>query len=703
MKFIHFKSLASRLLLGLSLAAVMVIVGIIGFVKFSMIPQMTDRALVSTTEALAFSLKETLKHPDQWQESSLAKQNPLLDAYSNEGKAVATLFLWKNGEYTRIATTLKKEDGTRAVGTILKADSPAAIALRAGKAYSGPIVLFKRPHMTTYLPISFPNGVKGSVFIGIDNQSADPMLALARQMDYIAVGVGLISIVLLLVGMVYVMRIERSQSEIDDIMRTTQEGLFLLDGQLKMGSQTSYSLSKILGFAVPAGSHFLELLKPLVSPKTYTTATEYTELLMRHDVKEKLVASLNPLDCIEITALQPNGNMESRFLQIRFNRVIKKDKVTHLLGTANDITRQVKLERELRESERRIQDQMGMMVQILQADPGSLQDFLDRANANLNQMNEVLRSSDPRLGVASLRLDDAMRTLHRLKGDAAALQLDATTQSLHELENQLKTLQQQSNFTAEDLLPIAVRVKALFSEVSSIQEVIARIGQIRNLVTIEPAKPERDPQVLEQPLVKQWQNFVQQLAAKQHKKVELTYQGLQLDQLSPGLSNAINSIVNQFIRNSLVHGVENPQDRMLRGKTEAGHLSVYISDQGDGHVELSFRDDGRGLDIEAIRNAAIQSGRLSAEAAKALDARQLTMMIFETGLSTRKTADEDAGRGIGLDAVKDLIARMGGRIRVGSTRGEYCHFRVQLPLKMKSSITTLIEEVSDEQEAYDRG
>lgn len=143
----------------------------------------------------------------------------------------------------------------------------------------------------------------------------------------------------------------------------------------------------------------------------------------------------------------------------------------------------------------------------------------------------------------------------------------------------------------------------------------------------------------------------------------------------------MNTVINQFIRNALVHGVETPAERKLRGKSEAAHLSLYVSDQGDGTVELSFRDDGRGIDPERIREAVVRAGRYTAEEAAALSPRQLTLMIFEPGFSTRSTADEDAGRGIGLDAVREQITRLGGRIRIGTTRGEYCHFRVQLPMR----------------------
>ncbi|WP_153109821.1 Cache 3/Cache 2 fusion domain-containing protein [Propionivibrio limicola] len=676
------KSIATKLLFASCLTAVLVIVAIVAFIKLSIIPQMTNRALENQTSALAHSLKGIHASPEHWTEDYLSRAK-LLDAFTNDGKTVVTMFLFKHGDYVRARTTLKKADGAQAVGSVLDPNSDAAKALKAGKEYSGQITLFDRRHMSTYLPVSFQDGTRGAVFVGIDYGSADPMLALASQMDYLVIGVGIVGIALLGVGLFFSVRVEASHREIEDIFRTTQDGLFLLNHELRMGAQTSKALTRVLGFEVKPGDYFLDLLKPSVSPKTFDTAKEYIELLLRHDVKEKLVASLNPLDCVEISSLRPNGIVESRFLQIRFNRVFKNGKVTHLLVTANNISRQVRLERELRESERRVQDQMTMMVYILQADPRLLQEFLASATHGLNEINEMLRTSNPTTGIETRCIDAIARTAHQLKGDAAALQLDAITQSFHGFESVLRELREKTKRTSEDLLPVTVRVKALFSEIAAIRDVIAKIGQIRGIVSVEPARPPRESgEDAVQPMVRQWNAFANQLATRHHKKVDLTYQGLELSTLASSLRETLNTTVNQFVRNAIVHGVETPSERKLRGKSEAAHLAVYVSDQGDGFVELSFRDDGAGINLEKVRQAAVRSGRFTAEAAQSLDTRRLTMMIFEPWLSTQEEANEDAGRGVGLDAVKEMISRQGGRIRIGSTRGEYCHLRVQLPLKL---------------------
>lgn len=675
------KSVATRLLLLSCFYAVIVIVGILAIINLSIFPRMTEQALENQTSALAYSLKGSYGTAEQWTEASLTVSSQALTSFSQEGKSVSTLFLMKNGEFIRMATTLKNANGLPAVGTVLDPTSAASTALRAGRAYSGHITLFDRPHMATYLPVSFSDGTRGAVFVGIDYRSADPMLALARQMDYVTIIVGVVSVLLLGLGLFFSVRVEKAHRETEDIMRTTQEGIFLLDHELKMGSQTSQALSRVLGFDVYPGAHFLELLKPTVSPSVFETAKEYIDLLLRHDVKEKLVSSLNPLECLEINHLQANGKMQKRFLSVSFNRVTRAKKITHLLVTANDITKQVKLERALRDKEIRMQDQMSMMVHILGADRQSLQQFIGNCRSTLDQINEELRTSNPRAGIANGQLINIMRLSHRLKGDASALQLDAVTQSLHTLENMISGLQAQSERSSEDLLPIVVQVKALFSEIDTVQDVIDQINQMNensnagsNGSSLEEGLPTKQP-----PHARQWNDFAQQLAKRHAKKVELSYQGLDLDRLDEALCEKINTILNQFIRNAVVHGVETPSERKLRGKSEAAQLSVYLTDQGDGNIELKFRDDGRGVDPERIREAAVRSGQFTVEAAQALSARQLTMMIFRPGVSTHGKVDEDAGRGVGLDTVKSMIDSLGGRIRFGSVPGENCYFRVVFP------------------------
>ena len=199
------RSIASKLLFWSCLSATIVIAAIVAFIEVSMIPQLTDRALASQTSALAHSLKGLYGDEAHWTASALARED-LLDASSNGGKTAATLFVFKDGRYVRAVTTLKKEDGTRAIGTALDPESAAAKALVAGREFSGQTTLFHRLHMASYLPVAFANGTRGAIFVGIDYSSADDMLTLAHQMVFVVIGVGIVGIVLLATGLGYAIR-----------------------------------------------------------------------------------------------------------------------------------------------------------------------------------------------------------------------------------------------------------------------------------------------------------------------------------------------------------------------------------------------------------------------------------------------------------------------------------------------------------------
>lgn len=473
--------------------------------------------------------------------------------------------------------------------------------------------------------------------------------------------------------------LERAHRETDDILRTTQEGLFLLDADGRVGSQQSRALAGILGVQVPPGSDFLDVLRPLVTPKVFDTAREYIDLLLRHEVREKLVAGLNPLDSVEITVTRGPGMVETRFLQFRFNRVMEGEVVTHLLVTTNDISRRVRLERDLRESEVRAQGQMSVLLQILGVEPHLLQDFLRNASEGLNLINQQLELQ-PAPGENLLtKVNAIFRIAHRIKGDAAAVGLESVAQSFHGLEDMLSGMRERGDLVGEDFLPVAVRMKALFSEIETIHNVLTRMAQMRGVVTVEPARPKTEPSAVANPIVRQWISYAKQLAERHGKQVDLVYQGMDVSDLHPVQREAVSSIVNQFVRNALVHGIERPEDRKARGKAESGRLAVYVANWGENGIEVSFRDDGQGIDQAKLRAAVVRSGRMNEEEVGTVDMRRLVSFIFEPGISTRETADEDAGRGAGLDAVRDLVRKLGGQIRIGMTTGEYCHFRVQLP------------------------
>jgi signal transduction histidine kinase/DNA-binding response OmpR family regulator len=144
------------------------------------------------------------------------------------------------------------------------------------------------------------------------------------------------------------------------------------------------------------------------------------------------------------------------------------------------------------------------------------------------------------------------------------------------------------------------------------------------------------------------------------------------------VADAVELAATHLMRNSIAHGIETPQVRAATGKPAAGTVWVRAKRTGD-HVQVEFEDDGRGIDTVAVRTRAIRSGLLTEAEAEAATEVGLLPLLFKFGFSTSERVDELAGRGIGLDAVKTAVERVGGTISVSTNRGRGTTFRVSIP------------------------
>jgi chemotaxis protein histidine kinase CheA len=136
--------------------------------------------------------------------------------------------------------------------------------------------------------------------------------------------------------------------------------------------------------------------------------------------------------------------------------------------------------------------------------------------------------------------------------------------------------------------------------------------------------------------------------------------------------------ITQLLRNAVAHGIEPPEERAARGKPPTATITIRARQDGNLLV-LELSDDGRGVDVIVLRDRLVSSGRWSAARAQlATDADVLDAL--GTGVSVRGDADELAGRGIGLDVVRQTVARLGGEVKVSSMPGRGTTFSLRLPL-----------------------
>ena len=142
-----------------------------------------------------------------------------------------------------------------------------------------------------------------------------------------------------------------------------------------------------------------------------------------------------------------------------------------------------------------------------------------------------------------------------------------------------------------------------------------------------------------------------------------------------------------MLRNALVHGIEEPAARVAAGKAESGRIAIALR-QESNEIALVFSDDGAGLDLEALRRKGAQMGLLPAD--REPTEGELAHLVFASGLSTAEKLSELAGRGVGMDVVKNDITSIGGRVDIVTTRGAGTTFTVYLPLTLAVTQAVLV-------------
>jgi two-component system chemotaxis sensor kinase CheA len=173
---------------------------------------------------------------------------------------------------------------------------------------------------------------------------------------------------------------------------------------------------------------------------------------------------------------------------------------------------------------------------------------------------------------------------------------------------------------------------------------------------------------------------VRDLSAKLGKEVKLNLVGSETE-LDRTVVDALGDPLVHLVRNSLDHGLEPVQERVAAGKPEVGTLQIAARHAG-GSVVIEVRDDGRGIDPEAIARKALSSGLIDAQAAADITMKTAIELLFAAGFSTAEATSDISGRGVGMDAVRAKIRELGGEVLLDSVQGEGTTAQIRLPLTL---------------------
>jgi two-component system chemotaxis sensor kinase CheA len=158
-----------------------------------------------------------------------------------------------------------------------------------------------------------------------------------------------------------------------------------------------------------------------------------------------------------------------------------------------------------------------------------------------------------------------------------------------------------------------------------------------------------------------------EVAERLGKRVEVVLLGAELE-LDRSILDRLGDPLVHLLRNAVDHGLESPEARVRANKPETGRIEIEARRERD-MIRISVRDDGAGIDLDAVRKSAVEKGLLPRDIAEDLSPEQVAGLIFRAGLSTAETVSEVSGRGVGMDAVRVTIESLGGTVEVLTTRG----------------------------------
>ncbi len=506
-------------------------------------------------------------------------------------------------------------------------------------------------------------------------------------------GLVIATLLVLIVTMLFVSkrrqdaRLREARQQTLDILRTVKDGLFLIDKDFVIGGAYSAALESMFQRTDLAGLAFESLLKDLVSEKTLTTALKFVKILWAERTNEKLVRTINPLGEVEVHLALPSGKFDTRYLQFDFHRVRVDERITHVLVSVSDVSARVELARELQTAQSDSQAQVDTLLGILHVDSLQLASFLSDSNAAMKIINAVLREPAREEQAFRKKLDTLFRQAHAVKGEAAALGLSSIESRAHSFEEDLKPLREKSGLSGNDFLPLVIKLDDLLTHLQSVGQLVARLSHLQTpAAAAAPAIRHTDTTVIgtgaapptDTGLLVLLQQLAIKVAADNGREAAVT--GVGFDLVPAGYRQLVKDVAIQAVRNGVVHGIEPAALRLAGGKPRAGTLRLSFEQQGQNGYKLVIEDDGQGLATDRIKEVALKKRLITAQQALELDARQIYSLLFQPGFSTVDEATLDAGRGVGMNLIADLVQKAGGRVGLATGAGKFTRLSLTLPV-----------------------
>ncbi|HEY3658350.1 MAG TPA: ATP-binding protein [Steroidobacteraceae bacterium] len=493
----------------------------------------------------------------------------------------------------------------------------------------------------------------------------------------------------------------------DAILKSTDQGLFLLDAKDKVVPPVSQSLAGLFRRQDFTNLTFEKLLAPIVTAKTLTVVRNHIAQLLAGAPRDDAAAAhdpaaaTNPLGDIDVRLTNPDGSFETAHYSFEFDAIVIPHEPRVWLVRVTDITARVQATRELEDLRSQVQTQGEILRGVLQMGGARFGGFMQKTDSSMKVIATVLKKPAREADAFRGKLQETLDEVDRIRREAAAFKLTALEGAARVFEDALQDLRMRSALSGSDFLPLAVKLDQLYGQFELVKSLTTAAAPVRDpdAASQGPLMTNNGTQIIEAPkftfaaaepkavpgahrsapagsLDSTLQALTAHVAQEHDKQVNLESCGLQL--IPTRYQAVVKNVAIQLIRNAVMHGIEPPAARAAAGKLASGTLRLEFRLREDNY-ELLFEDDGCGIVPDQVRATAIARGVITSEAAARMRDREAIKLIFKSRFTTLASSSSDTTHGTGMSMVRRYIHEAGGKIALASLPGHETRFKITLP------------------------
>lgn len=452
------------------------------------------------------------------------------------------------------------------------------------------------------------------------------------------------------------------------VFENVQQGIFLLDKNFKISRLYSRAMESIFDTNKIAGENFASFMRPLIIPREL----EALEMFMRHlfnpDMDEEVVNQLNPVERVKIFT-DNGGAVSTKYIRVSFTRIERKGVIRNIMVTVSDETKSILLQQHLEEAEAKKKQETEQVLSILKIDPSVMRGFLFNSKKTLNQISERYEKNDGE-NYSDL-LDYTFETIHNLKGNATVIGLELMSDKFHSIEESISQLKERK-VRGKDFLSVLYEIDEADRMMMDMSEMLRKVANIYRRL------PSEGQVVSNIMVINTIEKGVENISKDVGKKVGFEFKNETNVVIPEEYINPFKDIMIQLIRNSIVHGLEEASVRKEKGKNVKGTITIELDQEPEsGEYLIHYFDDGEGLDLEKIKKKAIDRNLITEFQSEKLSRNEIEELIFQRGFSTSDKADNNSGRGQGMNLIKTIVEEHHGSF---SLSGEgFFDMEIKLP------------------------